>query len=137
MTRPVRPVALVILTLCMLYPGVTLLYQGLYPFVAQDWFNLVGQQGVWFGLAEQFGVPLWLVSLVKAGLGAAWVGGVLGLWVGGIEVRLAGTPIELAYPLALLAAAGTLLYPGGAMVMAVLALICLLFFREDAEEVPA
>lgn len=137
MTRPVRPVALVILTLCMLYPGVTLLYQGLYPFVAQDWFNLVGQQGAWFGLAEQFGVPLWLVSLVKAGLGAAWVGGVLGLWAGGIEVRLAGTHVELAYPLALLAAAGTLLYPGGAMLMAVLALICLLFFREDAEEVPA
>lgn len=127
MTRPVRPVALVILTLCMLYPGVTLLYQGLYPFVAQDWFNLVGQQGVWFGLAEQFGIPLWLVSLVKAGLGAAWLGGVLGLWVGDWR----------AYPLALLAAAGTLLHPGGAMVMAVVALICLLFFREDAEEIPA
>jgi len=127
MTRPVRPVALVILTACMLYPGVTLLYQGLYPFVAQDWFNLVGQQGVWFGLADQVGIPLWVVSLVKAGLGAAWLGGVLGMWAGDWR----------AYPLALLAAAGTLLYPGGAMVMAVLALICLIFFRENAEEIPA
>jgi len=127
MTRPVRPVALVILTVCMLYPGVTLLYQGLYPFVAQDWFNLVGQQGVWFGLADKFGVPLWLVSLLKAGLGGAWLAGVLGLWAGEWK----------AYPLALLAAAGTLLYPGGAMVMAVLGLICLIFFRENADEVPA
>lgn len=127
MTRPVRPVALVILTLCMLYPGVTMLYQGLYPFVAQDWFNLVGERGAWFGLADRFGVPFQLVSLLKAGLGAAWLGGVLGLWAGDWR----------AYPLALLAAAGTLLYPGGAMVMAVIALICLIGFREDAEEVPA
>jgi len=28
MKRPVRPVALEILTACMLYPGVTMLYQG-------------------------------------------------------------------------------------------------------------
>ncbi len=127
MTRPVRPIALVILTACMLYPGVTLLYQGLYPFVAHDWFNLVAQHGVWFDLAEKFGVPLTLVTGLKALLGLAWIGGVLGLWVGDWR----------AYPLALLAAAGTLLYPGGATVMAVLALICLIFFRENAEEVPA
>ena len=58
MLRPVRPVALVILTACMLYPGVGLLYQGLYPFVAGDWFNLVGQQGPWMDLARKFGLPL-------------------------------------------------------------------------------
>jgi hypothetical protein len=31
MKRPVRPVALVILTLCALYPGLTSVFQGLYP----------------------------------------------------------------------------------------------------------
>jgi hypothetical protein len=127
MTRPVRPIALVILTACMLYPGVTLLFQGLYPFVAQDWFNLMGHQGAWFGLADRFGMPFWLVSLLKAGLGGAWLAGVLGLWAGEWK----------AYPLALLAAAGTLLYPGGATVMAIIGLVCLIFFRENAEEVPA
>ena len=66
MLRPVRPVALVILTACMLYPGVTMLYQGLYPFVAQDWFNLVGERGPWMDLALRFGIPLHLVSLAKA-----------------------------------------------------------------------
>lgn len=126
MTRPVRPAALVILTVCMLYPGVTMLYQGLYPFVAQDWFNLVGQQGVWFDLANRFGIPLVAITLAKSLLGLLWIAGVLGLWVGEWK----------AYPLALAAAAGTLLYPGGAMVMAVIALICLIFFREDAEQVP-
>ena len=127
MLRPVRPVALVILTACMLYPGVTMLYQGLYPFVAQDWFNLVGERGPWMDLAARLGIPLHLVTLAKAGLGAAWLGGVLGLWAG--DGR--------AYPLALLAAAGTLLYPGGGMVMGAIGLVCLVFFRENAEEVPA
>jgi hypothetical protein len=54
MSRPVRPVALVILTACMAYPGVTLLWQGLYPFVAGDYFNLVGQTGPWMALATRF-----------------------------------------------------------------------------------
>jgi hypothetical protein len=127
MLRPVRPVALVILTACMLYPGVTMLYQGLYPFVAQDWFNLVGERGPWMDLAARLGIPLALVSLAKAGLGAAWLGGVLGLWAG--DGR--------AYPLALLAAAGTLLYPGGGMVMGAIGLVCLVFFREKSDAVPA
>jgi hypothetical protein len=35
------------------------------------------------------------------------------------------------------AAVLTLFYPGGAMVMAALALVCLLGFRENAGEVPA
>ena len=126
MLRPVRPVALVILTVCMMYPGVTMLFQGLYPFVAGDWFNLVGQQGPWMDLAHKLGLPLMAVAGAKSALGAAWVFGVLGLWAG--DGR--------AYPLALLAALGSLLYPGGAMVMGVIALVCLVFFREKSDAVP-
>jgi len=127
MLRPVRPVALVVLTACMLYPGVTMLYQGLYPFIAQEWFNLVGDQGPWMNLAMRIGMPLVVVTLVKAGLGAAWVLGVLGLWAG--DGR--------AYPLALLAAFGSLLYPGGSMLMGAIGLACLLFFREKSDTIPA
>jgi len=127
MLRPVRPVALVILTACMLYPGVTMLYQGLYPFVAQEWFNLVGDQGPWMNLAQRLGVPFVAVTLAKAALGAAWLGGVLGLWAG--DGR--------AYPLALLAALGSLFFPGGGMVMGAIGLVCLLFFREKPDAVPA
>ena len=127
MLRPVRPVALVILTACMLYPGVTMLYQGVYPFVAQEWFTLVGEQGPWMDLARNLGLPLAVVSGAKAALGAAWVLGVVGLWAG--DGR--------AYPLALLAAFGSLLYPGGGMVTGAIALVCLLFFREKPDTVPA
>jgi hypothetical protein len=127
MTRPVRPVAPVLLTACMVYPGVTMLFQGLYPFVTGEWFNLVGDPGVWTTFLGRFGVPPLVVNLAKAGLGAAWMAGVLGLWAGDWK----------AYPLVLVAALGTLLYPGGGMVMAVVALVCLLFFRENADEVPA
>ena len=127
MTRPVRPVALVILTACMIYPGVTLLFQGLYPFVTGEWFNLNGDPGLWTVFLGKFGVPPLAVNLAKAVLGGAWLAGVLGLWAG--DGR--------AYPLVLLAAAGTLLYPGGATVMAVVALVCLIFFRESADQVPA
>jgi hypothetical protein len=127
MTRPVRPVALVVLTLCMVYPGVTLLYQGLYPLWAGEPFTLMGHPGPWHDLAVRFGVPIVAVLLAKAALGALWVLGVLGLWAGESK----------AYPVALLAAAGTLLYPGGATVMAVLALVCLLRFREKPGEVLA
>ena len=127
MLRPVRPVALVILTACMLYPGVTLLFQGVYPLVAQGWFTLVGVQGPWMDMAQSLGIPLIVVCGAKAALGAAWLGGVLGLWAG--DGR--------AYPLALLAAAGSLFYPGGGMVMGALGLVCLLFFREKSDAVPA
>jgi hypothetical protein len=127
MPRPVRPVALVILTACMLYPGIGLLYQGLYPFVAGDWFNLVGQQGPWMDMARRFGLPLLVVAGVKSALGAAWIFGVLGLWAG--DGR--------AYPLVVLAAFGSLLYPGGEMVMGAIGLICLIFFREKPGTVPA
>ena len=127
MTRPVRPVALVILTACMIYPGITMLFQGLYPFLNGEWFTLKGDPGAWTVSLGRFGVPPVVVNLAKAGLGGAWMAGVLGLWAGDSR----------AYPLALLAAAGTLLYPGGGMVMGVLALICLLGFREQADEVLA
>lgn len=127
MLRPVRPVALVVLTACMLYPGVTMLFQGLYPFIAQEWFNLMGDQGPWMNLAMRIGVPLVAVTLLKTALGAAWVLGVLGLWAG--DGR--------AYPLALLAASGSLLYPGGSMLMGAIGLVCLLFFREKSDTIPA
>jgi len=126
MSRPVRPIALVILTACMAYPGVTLLWQGLYPFAAGDYFNLVGQTGPWMALAAQLHVPPVVVLGLKTLLGLLWVLGVLGLWAG--DGR--------AYPLVVAAAIGTLLYPGGGMVMAALALVCLIFFRERDEQVP-
>ena len=127
MTRPVRPVALVLLTACMAYPGVTLLYQGLYPFVAGEYFNLVGETGPWMMLVQKMGLPPVAALGAKAMLGVAWVAGVLGLWAGDWR----------AYPLALLAAAGSLLHPGGPMVMGVIGLVCLIFFRESSETVPA
>ena len=95
--------------------------------MAGEYFNLVGQTGPWMALAASLHIPPIVVLGLKAGLGLFWILGVLGLWAG--DGR--------AYPLALLAAAGTLLYPGGGMVMAVIALVCLLFFREKDEEVPA
>jgi hypothetical protein len=78
-------------------------------------------------LAQKAGIPLLAVLLLKAGLGAAWIVGVLGLWAG--DGR--------AYPLTLLAAAGSLLYPGGEMLMGAISLICLIFFREGPDAVPA
>ena len=127
MKRPVRPVALVILTLCMIYPGVTMLYQGLYPFVTGEYFNIVARLGPWMDLATRFNIPPIVILAAKSGLGAAWVAGVLGLWAG--DGR--------AYPLALLAAAGSLLYPVGPTVMGAIGLVCLLVFREDEKVVPA
>ncbi|OGF13601.1 MAG: hypothetical protein A2W00_07870 [Candidatus Eisenbacteria bacterium RBG_16_71_46] len=127
MTRPVRPLALVILTACMVYPGVTLLYQGLYAFVAGEYFNLLGLQGPWMDLALKLGIPPLVPMALKSLLGLAWIGGVLGLWAGDWR----------AYPLALLGAAGSLLYPGGPMVMGAIGLAALLFLREDSTKVPA
>ena len=127
MKRPVRPVALVILTLCMIYPGVTMLYQGLYPFVAFEPFTLVGQLGPWVDLAHRMNIPPIAVLLLKSGVGAAWVFGVLGLWAG--DGR--------AVPLVLLGALGSLLYPVGPMVMGILGLVVLLVFRETDAVVPA
>ncbi|MBI1798169.1 MAG: hypothetical protein HYR73_00610 [Candidatus Eisenbacteria bacterium] len=127
MTRPVRPVALVVLTACALYPGLTSLWQGLHPIVTGMPFNLMGQEGVLMDVAANLHLPIWIPLGFKAGIGLAWLAGVPGLWAG--DGR--------AYPLALAAAAGSLLLPGGPMVMGVIGLVCLLGFRENAEEVPA
>ena len=127
MTRPVRPAALVILTLCMIYPGVTSLFQGLYPFVAGDWFNLVGQNHPLYAILSSVGMPVWVTSILQAGVGLAWMGGVLGLWAGDWK----------AYPLALLGALGSLLLGPGPAAMGVIGLICLVGFRQNAQEIPA
>ena len=127
MTRPVRPIALVILTACMIYPGITLLFQGLYPFVTGEYFMLVGQYGFVMDMAAKMGLPPIVALGLKTAVGLAWVLGVPGLWAGDWR----------AYPLVLLAAVGSLLNPVGPMVMGVFALIALLGFRENAEEVAA
>jgi hypothetical protein len=127
MTRPVRPIALVLLTACMVYPGVTMLYQGLYVLWAREYFNLAGQVGPWLSLGWKLGVPPMVIFGLKAFVGLLWVAGVPGLWAGDMR----------AYPLVLGAAVFSLLYPGGPMVMGVIALVCLIFFRENPEEVPA
>lgn len=127
MTRPVRPIALVILTACMIYPGVGLLWQGLQPFVTGAQFNLVGQEGPWMTLAAHLGLPVMVPMMAKVVLGASWVLGVLGLWAG--ENR--------AYPLALFAAGASVLCPYGPTVMGIIGLVCLLGFRENPEEVLA
>ena len=127
MTRPVRPVALVILTACALYPGLTVLFQGIYPFWTNESFNLVGQLGPWVTLGQKMGLPGWLMPALKAFVGLLWLAGVPGLWAG--DGR--------AYPLVLLAAVLSLLYPVGPSVMGVIALVALLGFREHRDTVPA
>ena len=127
MTRPVRPVALVILTACAVYPGLTSLWQGLYPLATGMPFNLVGQEGLFMDIAYRLRLPVWVPLGYKSLIGLAWLGGVPGLWAGDWR----------AYPLVLLGAAGSLLLPGGPMFMGVVGLICLVGFREKAEEVPA
>jgi hypothetical protein len=127
MKRPVRPIALVILTACALYPGLTLLYQGLYTSWSGEYFNLVGELGPWMTMGQKLGLPPIAVMGAKALVGAAWIFGVLGLWAGD----------KRAYPLVLLAAAGSLLNPWGPTVMGAIGLICLIFFREGPETVPA
>lgn len=127
MTRPVRPVALVILTLCMVYPGVTSLFQGLYPFIAGEHFWLKGQIHPWVAVAIHMGLPVFVPYLLIAGVGLLWLLGVPGLWAGDWR----------AYPLVLFAALASLLMPTGPTIMAIIALIVLLAFRENGEEVPA
>jgi len=127
MKRPVRPVALVFLTLCLIYPGVTMLFQGLYPFVTGEYFNIVARLGPWMDIAARLHIPPIVVLGAKSALGLAWIGGVLGVWAG--DGR--------AVPLVLLAAAGSLLYPVGPSVMGAIALVCLALFREGAKVVPA
>lgn len=127
MTRPVRPIALVILTLCMLYPGITLVFQGLYPFVAGEHFWLKNVVHPWVAVGVRMGLPPTVPYLLMAGVGLLWLVGVPGLWAGDWK----------AYPIVILAALASLLMPTGPTIMAILALIVLVFFREKAEEVPA
>lgn len=127
MKRPVRPAALVILTACALYPGLTSVFQGLYPFVCGQEFALLGQQGVFVDTLLKFGLPVWLPSLLKAGIGGAYLAGVPGLWAGDWR----------AYPLVLLGALGSLLLGPGPGVMGLIAIVCLTVFRETAAHQPA
>ena len=127
MTRPVRPIALVILTLCMVYPGVTLVFQGLYPFVAGEHFWLKNAVHPWVAFGVHMGRPGFVPYLLMAGVGRLWLLGVPGLWAGDWR----------AYPIVLLAALASLLMPTGPTIMAIVALVVLLLFRENAEEVPA
>ena len=138
MTRPVRPIALVILTLCMIYPGVTLLWQGLVPFGAGEYFMLVGQLGPWMDLAHRLGIPPAVPLVLKAIIGLMWIGGVIGLWAGDPPLPVPGVgKMGGAYPMTLGAAALSLLCPVGPTIMGLIALVCLLGFRENPAEVPA
>ncbi len=133
MNRPVRPAALVILTLCCLYPGLTLVFQGAYPFINGAMFTLSNHQGYLFDMARQMGLPFWIPSLVKVGVGGLWLLGVPGLWAGDWR----------AYPIVLLAALGSLMIPGGTglfsgvQLMGVIGLVCLIVFRETSQHQPA
>ncbi|HEV2104949.1 MAG TPA: hypothetical protein VGU27_04405 [Candidatus Eisenbacteria bacterium] len=127
MKRPVRPVALVILTLCALYPGLTSVFQGLYPWVAAQPFNIQGQEGVFVTTLVHFGAPIWVPNLLKAAIGAAWLAGVPGLWAGDWR----------AWPLTLLAAVGSLLLGPWPAVMGIVGILCLTVYRETARQQPA
>ena len=127
MKRPVRPVALLILTACALYPGLSSVFQGFYSWVAGEWFALVGQQGLFVDVAVKLGLPAVVPNTLKGLIGLAWLAAVPGLWAG--EVR--------AYPLALLAAAGSLLLGPGPAVMGAIGLVCLIAFRETEDVQPA
>ena len=127
MKRPVRPAALVILTLCALYPGLTAVFQGAYPFINGQEFSLLGQQGALADLALKMGLPIWLPSLLKVGVGGAYLAGVSGLWAGEWA----------AWPLVLVGALGSLLLGPGPGVMGIIAIICLTVFRETPAHQPA
>ena len=127
MKRPVRPVALVILTLCALYPGLTSAFQGFYPWVTGQEFALLGRMGAFVDLPFKMGMATWVPHLVKGLIGLAWLGGVPGLWAG--DGR--------AVPLTALAALGSLLLGPGPAVMGVVGLLCLFVFRETEQHLPA
>ena len=80
MKRPVRPVALVVLTACALYPGLTSVFQGLYPWVNGQEFALLSQQGAFVDLSLKLGLPIWAPNLFKAAVGGAYLAGVPGLF---------------------------------------------------------
>jgi hypothetical protein len=125
--RPVRPIALVILTLCALYPGLTAVFQGLYPWVAGQEFALISQQGPFVDLCMKLGLPIWAPNLFKAAVGGAYLAGVPGLWAGDWR----------AWPLVMLGALGSLMLGPGPGVMGIVAILCLTVFRETSAHQPA
>ena len=127
MKRPVRPVALVILTLCALYPGLTSAFQGFYPWVTGQEFAIMGQMGAFVDLPVKMGMATWVPHLVKGLIGLAWLAGVPPLWIG--EGR--------AVPLVALGAAGSLLLGVGPAAMGIVGLLCLFVFRETETHQPA
>jgi len=127
MKRPVRPVALVLLTLCALYPGLTSVFQGFYPWVTHQEFALLGQMGGFVDLAVKMGMATWVPHLVKGLVGLAWLAGVPGLWAGESK----------AVPLVALGAVGSLILGPGPAAMGVLGLVCLFGFRETEQTQPA
>jgi hypothetical protein len=127
MNRPVRPVALLLLTLCALYPGLTSVFQGLYPWVCHQPFNLMSEQGPLVDFALKMGLNIAIPNLIKAGIGLLWLAGVPGLWAGEWK----------AWPLVLVAALGSLLLGPGPGVMGLMALVCLTVFRETSQHQPA
>lgn len=126
MLRPVRPVALVILTACALYPGLTFAFQGPYAFFTGYHFNIASEFGPWVDWAMKLGIHPMFAWGLKTLVGLMWLAGVPALWIG--DGR--------AYPLVLGAAVFSLFYPGGPMVMGAIGLICLLGFREKATDIP-
>ncbi len=127
MKRPVRPVALVVLTLCALYPGLTAFFQGFYPWVTGQPFALISKEGPFETTLMHLGAPIWVPNLLTGIIGLAWLGGVPGLWAGDLR----------AWPLVLLAALGSLLLGPGPAFMGVVAIICLTVFRETERHQPA
>ena len=126
MSRPVQPGALFVLTLLMLYPGLTLAYQGGYPFFTGEWFTLRGQLGSWMVWGKSLGVDRQIISVLKLGLGLAWLGGVPGIWAGS----------QAAYGLTLLAALGTTVYdPPKGTLLGLVGLACLVLGRQKPSEV--
>ena len=126
MLRPVRPVALVILTACALYPGLTFAFQGLYAIFTGYHFNIMGEYGPWVDWAMKLGFHPAIAWGLKTVVGLMWLGGVPGLWAGDWR----------AYPLVLMAALLTCFYPGGPMVMGILGLFVALAFREKPTDIP-
>ena len=57
------------ITVCALYPGLTSVFQGLYPWVTGQEFALVSQQGPFVDLLLKLGLPIWTPNLFKAAVG--------------------------------------------------------------------
>jgi hypothetical protein len=120
MQRPIKPGPLFVLTLMMLYPGLTLAYQGGYPFLSGEWLGLKNQLGSWANWGTALGLNPHVVPALKLALGLAWLGGVPGMWMG----------VEAAYFLTFAAAVGTVVYdPPKGTILGVVAAALLIFGR--------